>query len=317
MDDYDFDEAPRRRRSSGLVGRAVDAALRNPVMAAGALISGLAIIVIVTNALANQPMRHPSPLFNTRAVTSVTSVTTTPVTVASVPVQSAQTPQTTPAVQPTTAPVVPLQLQPPSDAEPVLPVVQPVAVNPPALTTPPTGPNQQLTLRVQQALHDRGFYTGAVDGIAGPATAESIRAFEQRLGVAATGDVNDRVLALLDSRRGRQATPRPQVAAVPQAIKPIAVSAPVAQRPVPQSLVQLMPAPVPPEPLTGSTEGRLQKVQRALNVAGYGPLRPDGRLDDKTVEAIRKFEAEHGMPITGKISDRLVSELVVRSAQAR
>jgi peptidoglycan hydrolase-like protein with peptidoglycan-binding domain len=173
----------------------------------------------------------------------------------------------------------------------------------------------QLTERVQQALHERGFYAGAVDGLAGPATAEAIKTFEQRMGVAATGEVNDRVLALLRSARGRQLNARPAVAAAPQAVKPVpvAIAAPVPPRPA----AQLMPAPVPPEPLTGSTEGRLQKVQRALNIAGYGMLRTDGRLDDKTVAAIRKFEAEHDMPITGKVSDKLASMLIVRSAQAQ
>jgi peptidoglycan hydrolase-like protein with peptidoglycan-binding domain len=175
----------------------------------------------------------------------------------------------------------------------------------------------QLTERIQQALHDRGFYAGAVDGIAGPATSEAIRAFEQRLGVAATGDVNERVLALLKSERGRLANARQPAAGLPVAGPPAAPKPTLASAPTaPKQALQLMPAPVPPEPLTGSAEGRLQRVQKALNVAGYGPLPVDGRLDDRTAAAIRQFETEHGLPVTGRLSERLVSMLVVKSASA-
>jgi peptidoglycan hydrolase-like protein with peptidoglycan-binding domain len=293
--------------------RAIDAGLRNPVMAAGSLVSGLAIIVIVTNALANQPMRHPSPLFNTRtAASSVVPVTTTPIVVADTAVRTATDPQPVPQAQAAAPrPAVP----PSAEPDPVAPALPPIsAAAAPAPVAPSVPVPTQLTQRIQQGLRDRGFYTGALDGLAGPATSDAIRLFEQRLGVAATGDANERVLALLKSERGRQITLRPQVAAAPQVVKPTLVSAPVTPRPAP---IQLMPAPVPPEPLTASAEGRIQKVQRALNVAGYGLLRADGHFDDKTAEAIRKYEAEHGMPITGRLSERLVSDLLMKSAQAR
>jgi peptidoglycan hydrolase-like protein with peptidoglycan-binding domain len=268
-------------------------------------------------------MRHPSPLFNTRpaAATSVVPVTTMPIIVGENPLQPLpEAPQPAPRVQSSTSQQAQAPAQTPAQTQnPVS--VQSAAVPDTAAPQPQSSPAQipplanlstQLTERVQQALRDRGFYTGAVDGIAGPATTEAVRAFEQRLGVAATGDINDRVLALLRSERGRQIAARQSA---PQAVQPPKpVPATVAP---PRPVTQLMPAPVPPEPLTASVEGRLQKVQRALNVAGYGMLRTDGRLDDKTTEAIRKFEAEHGMPVTGHITDRLMSMLVVRSAEAR
>jgi len=311
-DDYDFESRPARRRSNALLVRAVDAGLRNPVMAAGALVSGLAIIVIVTNALANQPMRHPSPLFKTRddAQYGAIPVATVPIIVGDNPLkpiadsQVASQAQTPAQALPKPAPAVIAE----TDPAPT-PAATPAAVPPLAnLTT-------QLTERIQQGLRERGFYTGAVDGIAGPGTSEAIRAFETRMGVAATGDVNDRVLALMKSERGRQMRAAPPPPVVPVAAKPVPVAAP---QPAPvQAHAGLMPAPVPPEPLTGSAEGRLQRVQRALNVAGYGPIRADGHYDERTGAAIRKYEAEHGLPVTGRLTERLMSELVVRSAEAR
>jgi Putative peptidoglycan binding domain len=54
---------------------------------------------------------------------------------------------------------------------------------------------------------------------------------------------------------------------------------------------------------------RTMAVQRALSDYGYGQIRPSGILDEPTGAAIERFEREHGLPVTGKISDRLVSEL--------
>lgn len=319
-DGYDFEAAPRRRRGAGLIERTIDGAMRNPVVAGGAMVAGIAMLFIVTNALANQSVRHPSPLFNTRMTGTIG-----PKTVATLPLVSGSDPlqPLASAEAPAQVPQTPAQTQSASLSQQQIPV--PVtAVTPketladdPAtnVAVPPLANLQvQTTQHIQQALRDRGFYTGAVDGIAGPATAEAIRAFEQRVGVPASGEADDKVLALLKSPRGRVVNQHPQVAAA----RPVAQPVPVAVvAPPARPAVQLMPAPVPPEPLTGSTEGRLQKAQRALNVAGYGPIRTDGIQDEKTSEAIRKFEAEHGLPQTGRMSDRLLSALVVRSADAR
>ena len=54
---------------------------------------------------------------------------------------------------------------------------------------------------------------------------------------------------------------------------------------------------------------RIAAVQRALSEYGYGQIKTSGTLDDATTAAIEKFEREHSLPITGRISDRLISEL--------
>jgi len=52
-------------------------------------------------------------------------------------------------------------------------------------------------------------------------------------------------------------------------------------------------------------------VQRALADYGYGQLKPSGILDPPTRGAIERFEREHHIPVTGKISDRMLDELAV------
>jgi hypothetical protein len=56
---------------------------------------------------------------------------------------------------------------------------------------------------------------------------------------------------------------------------------------------------------------QITAVQRALSDYGYGQLKPSGILDRPTRDAIERFEREHNIPVTGKISDRLVNELAV------
>jgi hypothetical protein len=54
---------------------------------------------------------------------------------------------------------------------------------------------------------------------------------------------------------------------------------------------------------------RIMAVQRALSDFGYGQLKPSGVLDEPTAAAIEKFESEHKLPSTGRLSARLLSEL--------
>jgi hypothetical protein len=60
---------------------------------------------------------------------------------------------------------------------------------------------------------------------------------------------------------------------------------------------------------TVAPSSRIAAVQRVLSDFGYGQLRPSGILDGPTTAAIQKFEAERKLPITGRLSNRLISEL--------
>jgi len=58
-----------------------------------------------------------------------------------------------------------------------------------------------------------------------------------------------------------------------------------------------------------SSSLRVMAVQRVLSAFGYGQIRPSGILDEPTSIAIGKFESEHKLPVTGRVSDRLLNEL--------
>ena len=44
---------------------------------------------------------------------------------------------------------------------------------------------------------------------------------------------------------------------------------------------------------------RIQEIQQALVQAGYLNAQPNGRWDDQTREAMRRYQAGHGFPVTG------------------
>ncbi len=56
---------------------------------------------------------------------------------------------------------------------------------------------------------------------------------------------------------------------------------------------------------------RIIAVQRALANYGYGQIKATGVLDRQTSAAIARFEHEHNLPVTGRLSDRLVADLSV------
>jgi hypothetical protein len=62
--DRDWDDRDDRRRVPGsLPIRVAETALRNPVTTGGVVVSLLVVAVTMTNAMVNQPARHPHPLF--------------------------------------------------------------------------------------------------------------------------------------------------------------------------------------------------------------------------------------------------------------
>lgn len=94
--------------------------------------------------------------------------------------------------------------------------------------------------------------------------------------------------------------PRPKLAEVPL------------PKPVPQAIAIRRNDPI--AELIGPSP-RILAVQRVLSEYGYGQIKPSGMLDNATSMAIERFEREHKLPITGRVSDRLVNELSTMTGQ--
>ncbi len=68
--------------------------------------------------------------------------------------------------------------------------------------------------RVQQALHDQGFYYGQIDGTPGDETTHAINRYQIRNGLAVTGQLNDETIRSINHAGGASA-PKSGVSSAP------------------------------------------------------------------------------------------------------
>ena len=78
---------------------------------------------------------------------------------------------------------------------------QAVKVSAPSTPAAPSRYDSALVRSVQQALNDRGYNAGSVDGHWGPATEDAVRRFQQASGLPQTGELEATTLAALGVAR--------------------------------------------------------------------------------------------------------------------
>jgi peptidoglycan hydrolase-like protein with peptidoglycan-binding domain len=138
--------------------------------------------------------------------------------------------------------------------------------------------SDDLVLAVQSALRRVGYYSGSLDGLAGPQTEAAIRTFERANGLLQTGVASLELLAKIRAAKAGEAASLAELAAGRET--------------------------QPAQP-----DSRVAAVQHALAIAAYGPLQTDGVFGPETREAIIRFQRDHDLSPTGEISDALIVEL--------
>ena len=135
---------------------------------------------------------------------------------------------------------------------------------------------------IQNALQRMELYGGSLDGLSGPATKKAVNAYQERFGLPQTGRADEELLAhILYNEKLDQAarytgstTPRPPEAKVNAAETP-----------------------------------DLALVQKGLSELGYQPGPIDGQFGDKTRAAIREFQKDRSLEVTGELSPEMLAEL--------
>lgn len=148
------------------------------------------------------------------------------------------------------------------------------------LVAPPSSDRATTTRAIQAALTAKGYETGGADGIVGPVTEAAILAYEIDNGLPLTAEPSDALLVQLNG--GRRGPPADSNG-----------------KPGPKA------------------EALIRSVQTSLSKLGYKVGRPDGRLGESTIAAIRSFEKQQSMPDTGRISGDLLTRLTRLSAPSR
>ncbi len=281
---------PARRRAAGTrreaeaaadsaIARIVDRAFENPAMSGGLMVMAITAMAIMSNALFLQAGRHPEPLFATRPATSVQA----PARPAAVPLPHTR------------------EMAPPAIAMPP----SKVAAAPQAKPAPADA-NTVLVTAVQRELARLGLYTDTIDGLNGPRTRTAIATWQTAAGIEATGAPTPELLAAL---RKPVAAAAPPAASVPAVVKQAASRDEVAAAVARAEELEREQAAI-------GLGRQLRKVQEALNLIGYGPLAVDGQASQPTSDAIRRFQLDNGLPVTGELSDKVIARLVRIGAMA-
>lgn len=236
-------------RGRGVGGQILARITRRPGVVMAALGGTVLVGLIVANAVVMQHQRHPAPMYATRPFSTTTVALGPRAGIAAVaPSNAAKT----------------AAVEAPPEAH--------VVIDGPAV-------EKARTAAIQQALAERGLYSGTVDGLTGKRTAAAIRSFETQSGFAPTGQ------------------PSPAVAQALGIADDVWMSKAA-------------------DDAAAADRSRIARAQKALSALGYGPLRADGRPGTETTNAIQRFELDQGLPVTGNIDDRLLLRLLEADTMA-
>jgi peptidoglycan hydrolase-like protein with peptidoglycan-binding domain len=200
---------------------------------------------------------------------------------------------TRPSLSPPTPKLAPVVPAPRNTAKTVEAAPPPLSPAPPA-AEPGAEPEAVLVAKIQRELARLGLYVGSIDGIAGSRTKSAIAAYETAAGRAVTGMPT---AELLEFMTNAPLTPAQSAAAPP-----------------PTTGVAADNATQKSQPDAASPSELYRRVQTALNQAGYGPIAVDGHPGSASADAIRRFELDNGLPITGDIGDQVIARLVAIGA---
>lgn len=150
------------------------------------------------------------------------------------------------------------------------------------------GEAPEVIAAIQRELQARGYEPGTPDGVAGAVTRAAIMAWEADHNLALTGEPTEAVMKAIV----------------------LGVSAPVAA----QITAQWQAL---PKDRRARAEQMMRVVQQSLSALGYNLGKVTGRMNDDTERAIREFETDQNLKLSGRISGPLVARLTRLTSTGR
>lgn len=151
----------------------------------------------------------------------------------------------------------------------------------------PTVKPDPVVQQVQGILKDLNFYDGTVDGLTGPATRKAIQAYQLKVGLPGSGEIDTALLDQLGARQTTAAIPHP-------APRPADGAGAASAKP------QVIQVSAPADGATQPPDARIVKIQAGLKAFGNGDMQLDGKVGARTKAAIKEFQALFGLPETGE-----------------
>ena len=140
----------------------------------------------------------------------------------------------------------------------------------------------ELVSEIQAALVGRGYYQSKVDGLFGSQTRSAIEKFQKSANITIDGEPSAKLLT--------------RILLAPDAI------------PVPSLVASAIPTPAIPE-ADKQALGLVAEIQSGLRNYGYQDVVVDGLMGSQTMKAIRRFQLDYGMKITGEPSSTVLKKL--------
>jgi peptidoglycan hydrolase-like protein with peptidoglycan-binding domain len=256
--------------------------MRNPLAVGGTTAFLVALGFISANALWYQPHFHEGAFFSTRTPAVATEIS-----------QSVPQPEPEATALPSEAAPAPqlLERAPAPDNQ----VTQSIEPQQNIEPQQPAFPGDSKVARVQSILKGLELYQGEVDGITGPQTGAAIKAYQRIVGLEQTGEINEALLAQLGIVAEPAAAGQQQMAALP----------------APEATPETLPVPEPrPRPRSTAEQPSIEpvyqpdpqvvRIQAGLRAFGNDGIELDGKVGERTRQAIEEFQALFGLPVTGE-----------------
>jgi peptidoglycan hydrolase-like protein with peptidoglycan-binding domain len=321
----------------GVLAGIVDRVFEDPARSGGLMVVAMTATAIICNAMLLQGGHRPAPLFGLRsgdggaAMTSAPAVVPIPTPapahrVSLTPAQPVAVapplPRPSPAAKPlhaarsaSPAPQAMPQLQAPAPAQ--APAQAQVDAQNAAQSAAQNAAQSSTALvtEIQRQLARLGLFADPIDGHTGPRTSAAIARYQTAAGEPVTGQPTQ---ALLDTLR----QPLSATAAKPVAPAADPIAAELDQREQQRAQAIATANAQAGAQATAKTNSAAataaatklaadyRAVQTALNRIGYGPVPVDGTANAATADAIRGFELDNGLPVSGAPSDALTARLV-------
>jgi peptidoglycan hydrolase-like protein with peptidoglycan-binding domain len=149
---------------------------------------------------------------------------------------------------------------------------------------------------VQETLRQLNFYDGDVDGLLGPNTRQAIEAYQAKMGMVVTGNVDNGLLDQLGTG----------------SVKPDVLPSPAPRANLTEQTASTAPAggeDVVAKPASLTRDERVAKVQAGLREFGNEAIEVDGLIGAQTSAAIKEFQSLFGLEVTGDADQAVYAKM--------
>jgi peptidoglycan hydrolase-like protein with peptidoglycan-binding domain len=236
--------------SNGILNSFFTTLQNNPSAAAGSCTFVVAFALVAGNAFYAQSGVHPDPIWATRDLTTTQSVSQN--------VRPVKTTKYSPKVIPT-----------------------PLTGDDARSRANNNSRNIELVSSIQAALAEKGYFAGDVDGLMGPLTGNSIKKYQTKIGLKATGIPSQELLLLIKQETAS--------ASSSDALTEIIADNSGAN--------------------IGYDKNLVKQIQSGIINAGIANIDADGIYGKQTEAAIMVFQKDNGLDVTGKPDANTLNKL--------